>query len=81
MAGSGVPAYCGFRGGRWKYVQYTNGEEELYNLSRDPYELRNVRASRRPLVMRYRARVLASDCRPPSFRPLPPCTLHRQPRR
>jgi arylsulfatase A-like enzyme len=74
MAGSGVPAYCGFRGGRWKYVQYTTGEEELYNLSRDPYELRNVRAWRRPLVMGYRARVLASACRPPSFRPLPLCT-------
>ncbi|HEX2045151.1 MAG TPA: sulfatase [Gaiellaceae bacterium] len=72
-----VPGYCGFRGRRWKYVQYATGEEELYDLGRDPNELRNLRAedSRWSLTMEFRARVQQSQCRPPGFgRPLPLCT-------
>jgi N-acetylglucosamine-6-sulfatase len=70
----GVPSYCGFRSARWKYVQYSTGEEELYDLARDPYELRNLRQpSALPRRMSYRARLLASPCRPPGFRPLPLC--------
>jgi len=40
----GRPAYCGFRSDNRLYVRYTTGEEELYDYSRDPYELDNVAA-------------------------------------
>ena len=42
-AGSrGRPAYCGFRTANRLYVRYTTGEEELYDYTRDPYELDNL---------------------------------------
>lgn len=34
-----LPRYRGVRTDRFKYVSYPNGEEELYDLHRDPYEL------------------------------------------
>jgi N-acetylglucosamine-6-sulfatase len=37
----GVPPYCAVRSTNWKYVLYATGEEELYDLSADPYELQN----------------------------------------
>lgn len=38
----GIPSYCGVRTERYVYVRYTDtGEEELYDLRKDPYELRN----------------------------------------
>ena len=36
----GRPAYRAVRTKNYRYVSYTNGEKELYNLGRDPYELR-----------------------------------------
>ena len=33
--------YRGVRTRRWKYVEYTTGERELYDLVNDPYELQN----------------------------------------
>jgi arylsulfatase A-like enzyme len=38
----GRPAYCGYRTEDRLYVRYSTGEEELYDYSRDPYELDNV---------------------------------------
>ena len=38
-----------FGGTRWLYVEYRNGWRELYDLRRDPYELRNL-ATRLPLL-------------------------------
>ncbi len=38
-AGGGPAIWAGVRDGRWKYVRYWNGEEELYDLNADPYEL------------------------------------------
>jgi arylsulfatase A-like enzyme len=35
------PSYCGLRTTRYKYVRYSTGEEELYDLSADPWELRS----------------------------------------
>jgi N-acetylglucosamine-6-sulfatase len=32
----------GIRRGPWKYNLWTNGDEELYNLDDDPYELTNL---------------------------------------
>lgn len=36
-----IPSYCGVRTLEWLYVAYETGEEELYNLELDPYELEN----------------------------------------
>jgi N-acetylglucosamine-6-sulfatase len=74
--GTGVPSYCGFRGARWKYVQYRTGEEELYDLRADPYERQSVhrRNALTSSIMSYRGRVRMSECRPPGFRPLRRCT-------
>ena len=37
----GRPAYRAVRTEHYLYVSYANGEKELYNLDRDPYELRS----------------------------------------
>jgi arylsulfatase A-like enzyme len=39
-----VPTYCAVRSERWMFVRYATGEEELYDLSADPYELENLAA-------------------------------------
>ena len=39
-----VPAYCGVRVQGWTFVRYATGEEELYDLSADPWETQNVAA-------------------------------------
>ena len=36
------PSYCVIRTGEWKLVRYETGEEELYDLTADPYELENL---------------------------------------
>jgi arylsulfatase A-like enzyme len=53
------------RTGRFKYVLYRTLEEELYDLARDPHELRNLAGSpaARPLQARMRWR-LRTLCRP-----------------
>ena len=35
-------AFCGIRSVERMYVKYSTGEEEFYNLTRDPYELQNI---------------------------------------
>jgi hypothetical protein len=54
------------RGERYKYVVYQTGEEELYDLLRDPHELDNIAShpATAPLRKRLRTR-LAQLCRPP----------------
>jgi N-acetylglucosamine-6-sulfatase len=39
--------YAGIRSARWKYVEHSTGERELYDLNQDPYELRSVHADPR----------------------------------
>jgi arylsulfatase A-like enzyme len=81
MQGWKIPAYCAFRGERWKYVQYATGEEEVYDLARDPYELESLhRTISRSWLMANRERVRRSACRPPGFRPLRQCTQIGTPR-
>lgn len=41
----GIP-FAGIQTERYKYVKYRNGEEELYDLGRDPGELRSAHRSR-----------------------------------
>jgi hypothetical protein len=40
-AEDGMPSYCGARFADMKYVLYNSGEEELYDLAVDPFELQN----------------------------------------
>jgi arylsulfatase A-like enzyme len=41
---SGVPTGTGVRTWRYKYVKYSDGSEELYDLQKDPFELTNIAA-------------------------------------
>lgn len=41
----GVPTYCGVRSERHVFVRYSTGEEELYDLERDPARLVNRASS------------------------------------
>jgi arylsulfatase A-like enzyme len=55
----GVPTYCGLRTERHVFVRYVTGEEELYDLARDPAQLENLAdagsaALRRELLRRLR---------------------------
>lgn len=60
-----VPTFCAVRSSAWKYVRYATGEEELYDLRRDPNELENLvgDASARSSLDSLRER-LRELCRP-----------------
>ena len=61
----GVPTYCGVRTERYKYVRYSTGEQELYDLQRDPLELTNsVRREGYSDVLRSLRERLRQLCRP-----------------
>jgi arylsulfatase A-like enzyme len=40
--GDDETSFQGLRADRWKYIRYFNGEQELYDLGKDPYELENL---------------------------------------
>ena len=40
--GSKIPEFYAVRTVNWKYVEYSTGETELFDLKNDPYELQNV---------------------------------------
>ncbi len=61
--GVSVPHYCGVRTRSFMFAHYATGEEELYDLSRDPYELRNVVSVRRIKARELRT-LTRSLCRP-----------------
>jgi arylsulfatase A-like enzyme len=71
-----APSFCGIRSTRYMYALYQGGYQELYDLKRDPYELRNVasKAAEAGVVARMRT-LLARECRPP-----PPGYTGRGPR-
>ncbi len=72
--------YNGFVAGQWKYVKYAYGDEELYNLFRDPSEERNLITWRKHSAVAAWARQLSArlagcagaDCRfavtPPTWK-------------
>jgi N-acetylglucosamine-6-sulfatase len=61
----GVPTYCGVHSRRYVYIDYATGEEELYDLDRDPLQLANVAGSRRYRdVLRTERGRLRQLCRP-----------------
>lgn len=47
----GSPAFEAIRTGTHKYVEYNDGEKELYDLEADPYELDNVYESADPFLV------------------------------
>jgi N-acetylglucosamine-6-sulfatase len=70
-----VPSYCAVRGERFKYVLYQTGEEELYDLQDDPYELQSQAAN--PAFANLKATLrarLSRLCvpRPPGYTALAP---------
>jgi N-acetylglucosamine-6-sulfatase len=40
--GSKIPEFYAVRTADWKYVEYSTGEKELYDLRNDPFELENI---------------------------------------
>jgi N-acetylglucosamine-6-sulfatase len=68
-----MPTYCGVRTKSSLYVSYETGEEELYDLVADPYELTNLakNPAARPVLVSLRAR-LGQLCNPP---PPTVCTM------
>jgi arylsulfatase A-like enzyme len=54
---SHVPSYCAVRDEHDLYVVYDTGEEELYDLDRDPYELQNEAADPASSAVRATLRV------------------------
>ena len=58
-----VPTYCGVRTQLFTFVHYATGEEELYDLVKDPRQLRNVAASSPNRVANLRA-LTESLCQP-----------------
>jgi N-acetylglucosamine-6-sulfatase len=66
---AGVPAFCGIRSYGYTYVMYVaTGEQELYDLSSDPYEQSNVASD--PRYARVVGRLHADEAR--LCRPRPP---------
>jgi arylsulfatase A-like enzyme len=72
-----VPSYCGIRLNSLSYVQYATGEEELYDLTRDRYQMHNLSGSAAWRARLHQLRQLAAS----RCRPLPPVPagwkLHR----
>jgi arylsulfatase A-like enzyme len=64
FVGKGDRVYSAVRTGTHKYVEYGNGEKELYDLANDPHELENVYETADPaLVEDLKARLEAlRDC-------------------
>ena len=64
FVGKGARLYGGVRTNTHKYVEYGNGETELYDLEADPYELDNVYETADPsLIEDLKARLEAlRDC-------------------
>ena len=61
-----LPTFCGVRSQRYLFLYLVTGEEELYDLAADPYELTNVAAdpAMASILARLRTRV-AQLCNPP----------------
>lgn len=66
LGGHGPPTYCAVRGRRYAWIEYGNGEKELYDLRKDPFELRNRATSPRyGSERRHLKRTLRRLCQPP----------------
>ena len=63
QVGPEVPTYCGVRTSAFTFVHYTTGEEELYDLAKDPRQLQNVASARPNKAAQLRA-LTESLCQP-----------------
>jgi arylsulfatase A-like enzyme len=64
------PAYCGWRSLRYLYVRYANGRQELYDYTKDPFELTDRHAASSLAAVKHRLRHrarLACDPPPPGY--------------
>src|SRR5690349_12242103 len=59
----GSPVHAGIRTDRYKYIEYANGERELYDLRRAPRELVNLAGVRRVDRVERRLRSRLADLR------------------
>jgi len=72
----------GVRTGQWKYIEYSSGEQELYDLDADPNELDNLVKDPAFDAVRQRLRqvwLAYKDCRGASCRAALPPDLRRSP--
>lgn len=82
IAREGTPPFTGIRSQHYAYVEYADGERELYDLRRDPWELQNVaskpayRSIRAALAGRLRA---LRHCRGRTCRDAPRLSLRLGP--
>jgi arylsulfatase A-like enzyme len=63
-----VPTYCAVHNEQYMYVEYSTGEEELYDLQADPYELQNQASNTEPPYPAVKAAMharLLQLCSPP----------------
>lgn len=73
-----IPTYCAVRTERFLYALYATGEQELYDLEADPYQLKNLARDR---FMRLARGLLLRQVRrlcyplPPGFHPRALCTV------
>ncbi|WP_172657280.1 sulfatase [Myxosarcina sp. GI1] len=51
-----IPDYIGLRTSNCTYIEYDNGDRELYDLTRDPYQLQNIAKTTKPEVIKEYAR-------------------------
>ena len=63
-----VPSWCQLRSPLRVYTRYADGFEELYNLAKDPYQLRNLATKTELSVQRARLRTLCNPL-PPGMTP------------
>jgi N-acetylglucosamine-6-sulfatase len=75
-----IPSYIGLRTRHCTYVKYQNGEEELYDLRKDPYQLENLaKVISPPIIKEYAQRLFhlsgcrGETCRIREVQPLPDC--------
>jgi N-acetylglucosamine-6-sulfatase len=80
-----IPNYKGLRTTHCTYVQYKNGEEELYDLRQDPHQLQNLAKVIQPQVIQeYTKRLLhlsscrGKTCREREVQPLPDCGIKKK---
>ena len=65
------PSSCGLHSERFSYVRYNTGEEELYDLAADPFQLSNLAGSAQygRHVRDFRTRLMSACRMPPSVSP------------
>ena len=76
-----IPKYSGLRTAHCTYVEYDNGDRELYNIKQDPYQLENLAPTAKSETLDQYSQNLAQlrnchgkNCRHLDVRPVPDCT-------